>query len=270
MRTAPVYVILKKDNVHNQDMSEQQRKAGVRREKAVPGMSAKWVWRILLGIMIIATLSGCSSVLGTPTDGNDAAAGNAGPGFSVRVGDSELAGSAGRQLSEAYTDGVTLIELLKNSGVATFADDGYKILAVNKVSLSPEWSWEIQLNGKKNTDWNSRVDRGDTIVAEAVPAASGAELQPVIFTVNGGSEQPQMTHSYVLPYTEDLSVRGVLKTSGMVQLSEDNKTIISIMDYKPLSNEAWMLKVNGKQLLDTGIDMKLRPQDTLEVVLVLL
>ncbi|MNL51395.1 hypothetical protein D3C87_1744910 [compost metagenome] len=73
----------------------------------------------------------------------------------------------------------------------------------------------------------------------------------------------------MLPYSEDLSVRGVLKSSGMVVLAEDNKTVISIMDYKPLSNEAWTLKVNGKQLLDSGIDMKLRPQDTLEVALVL-
>ncbi|WP_379161811.1 hypothetical protein [Paenibacillus sp. sgz5001063] len=232
-------------------------------------MSAKWVWRILLGMMIMAALSSCSSVLESQTDGSNAGTGNAGPALSVLVGNSELASSSGRQLSEAYTEGLTLIELFKRSGVVTFADDGYNILAVNKVSLSPEWVWEIELNGKKITDWNTRVDRVDSIVAEAIPAASGAELQPVIFTVNGGSEQPQMTHSYVLPYSRELSVRGVLQTSGMVQLSEDNKTIISIMEYKPLSKEAWTLKVNGKQLLDTGIDMKLRPQDTLEVELVL-
>ncbi|MNO19092.1 hypothetical protein D3C76_88170 [compost metagenome] len=232
-------------------------------------MSAKWVWRIWLGIFMIAIMGGCSSVLGAQTEENDGGAGNAGPAFSVRVGDSELAGSSGGQLSDAYKDGISLIELFKKSGVATFAEDGYSILTVNKVSLSPEWIWEIQLNGKKVTDWDSGVDRGDNILIMAKPAAVDAQLQPVIFTVNGGSEQPEMTHSYVLPYSEDLSVRGVLKSSGMVLLAEDNKTVISIMDYKPLSNEAWMLKVNGKQLLDSGIDMKLRPQDTLEVALVL-
>ncbi|MNI28278.1 hypothetical protein D3C73_820490 [compost metagenome] len=232
-------------------------------------MSAKWVWRIWLGILIIAVTGGCSSVLDAQNEGNNGGAGNAGPAFSVRVGDSELAGSSGGQISEAYKDGMPLIELLKKSGVATFADDGYSLLTVNKVSLSPEWIWEIQLNGKKIMDWNSSVDRSDSILIAAEPAAAGSELQPVIFTVNGGSEQPEMTHSYVLPYSEDLSVRGVLKGSGMVQLAEDNKTVISIMDYKPLSNEAWRLKVNGKQLLDSGIDMKLRPQDTLEVALVL-
>ncbi|MBW4081862.1 hypothetical protein [Paenibacillus sp. S150] len=232
-------------------------------------MSAKWMWRILLGIIIIATVGGCSSVLGSMTDGSSAETGNTGPAFSVLVGDSELAGSSGRQLSETYKQGSTLIELLKSSGAATFAADGYTLLSVNKVFLSPEWIWEIQLNGKKITDWNNSVDREDAIIVTAKPADSKAELQPVIFTVNGGSEQPEKTHSYVLPYTEDLSVRGMLKSSGMVLLSEDNKSVTSVMDYKPLSNEEWKLRVNGKQLLDSGIDMKLRPQDTLEVVLVL-
>ncbi|KWX74996.1 hypothetical protein AMQ84_19255 [Paenibacillus riograndensis] len=232
-------------------------------------MSAKWVWRIWLGILIIAVTGGCSSVLDAQNEGNNGGAGNAGPAFSVRVGDSELAGSSGGQISEAYKAGMPLIELLKKSGVATFADDGSSLLTVNKVSLSPEWIWGIQLNGKRILDWNSGVDRSDSILIAAEPKAAGAEQQPVIFTVNGGSEQPEMTHSYVLPYSEDLSVRGVLKSSGMVLLAEDNKTVISIMDYKPLSNEAWTLKVNGKQLLDSGIDMKLRPQDTLEVALVL-
>ncbi|MHA6530665.1 hypothetical protein [Paenibacillus sp. BAC0078] len=232
-------------------------------------MPSRFLWRILLGIIIIATAGGCSSVLGPTADGSNSGTRNEGPAFSLLVGDSELAGSSGRQLSEAYKSGISLLDLLKNSGVATFAADGFSILSVNKVSLSPEWVWEIQVDGKKITDWNSSVDREDSIIIAAKPAAGGAELQPVLLSINGGSEQPELTHSYVQPYTEDLTVRSMMKGSEMVQLAEDNKTVTTVMDYAPLSNEAWKLKVNGKPLLDSGIDMKLRPQDTLEILLAL-
>ncbi|MNN77227.1 hypothetical protein D3C81_1936710 [compost metagenome] len=87
--------------------------------------------------------------------------------------------------------------------------------------------------------------------------------------MNGGSEQPKLTHSYVLPFTEDLSVRGLLNSSGIVKLAENNKAVLTVMDYKPLTNEEWKLKLNDKTLLDSGIDMKLRIQDELELALVL-
>lgn len=45
--------------------------------------------------------------------------------------------------------------------------------------------------------------------------------------------------------------------------------MLSVDDYTPLSNEEWKLKVNGKQLLDDGMDMKLRAHDELEILLTL-
>jgi hypothetical protein len=87
--------------------------------------------------------------------------------------------------------------------------------------------------------------------------------------VNGGSEQPELTHSYVLSFVEDLSVRGLMKNSGIIKLAEDNKTVLAVLDYTPLSSEEWKLKVNDKGLLGNGLDMKLRPQDKLEISLVL-
>jgi hypothetical protein len=238
------------------------------RKRAVPGMSTKFLWRLWLGLIIIATLGGCSA-FGSDANGNNAAAGAAGPAFSLMAGDNELAGNSGRQLSEAYKPGITLIELLKSSGVVTFAEDGFSILAVNKIFLAPDMIWQIQLGGKIITDWNSPVSREQAIVITAKPAAGDAPLLPIILTVNGGSEQPELTHSHILSYSEDLSVRGLLKSSGIVQLAEDNKTVITVMGYTPLTSEDWKLKVNDKTLLDSGIDMKLRPQDVLEISLVL-
>lgn len=61
----------------------------------------------------------------------------------------------------------------------------------------------------------------------------------------------------------------MLKSSGLVHLAENNRTLLAVKEYKPLSNEEWKLKLNDKTLLDSGIDMKLRIQDELEISLVL-
>lgn len=206
--------------------------------------------------------------MGSNTAGNHAAAGTAGPAFSLLAGNIELAGS-GRQFSEVYKPGITLIELMKNSGIVTFSEDGSVIKTVNKVLLGPEIVWQIQLDDKIITDWHTSVQRGQAIVISAQPAAGAEPLQPILLTVNGGSGQPELTHSHILAYTENLTVRSLLKSSKIVQLSEDNKTILTAMGYAPLSSEDWKLKVNGKTLLNSGVDMKLRPQDELEISLVL-
>lgn len=73
----------------------------------------------------------------------------------------------------------------------------------------------------------------------------------------------------MLPFTEDLSVKLLMKNSGMVRLAEDNRTLLNVMEYTPLSNEEWRLRVNDKALLSNGVDMKLKPQDMLEIALVL-
>ncbi|WNS44295.1 hypothetical protein [Paenibacillus sp. MMS20-IR301] len=232
-------------------------------------MSTHSIWRLLLGLIVVMTLGGCSSALGSGNAGSGAGNANNQITLSVLVGELNLAGTAGRLLTEAYTDGNTMIDLLRKSGVAAFAADGYSITEVNRITLSSGLMWEIQVNGKKLTDWNSKVERGSAIALTVKAADAGAQLQPIIITVNGGSEQPELTHSHVLPYTEELTVRGLMKKSGMITLAEDNKTILTVMDYARLSNEEWKLKVNDKGLLGNGMDMKLRPQDKLEIALIL-
>lgn len=238
------------------------------RKRAVPEMSAKWMWRLWIGLIIISIAGGCSAV-GSNTAKDNTAARTTGPAFSLLAGTNELAGSSGRQLSEAYKPGITLIELLKNSGVVTVNEDGSSIQTVNKVMLGPDMVWQLQLDDRVITDWNTAVLREQAIVITAKSVAGEESLLPIILTVNGGSGQPELTHSHILSYTENLTVRGLLKGSGFVQLGEDNKTVLKAMDYAPLSSEEWKLKVNGKTLLNSGIDMKLRPQDELEISLVL-
>ncbi|MEK3878799.1 hypothetical protein NSS64_07120 [Paenibacillus sp. FSL H8-0122] len=227
-------------------------------------MSTKWM-RFMLCLLLLAAASGCG--LGSGNGGSS----NGGQGltFSVKVGDSEMAGSSARLLNEAYVPGNSMIELFKKSGVVTFSADGANILEVNKVSLGPDMSWEVQVNGKKVQELNTTLEPGSAITMTAGPAGTGKMFQPVIITVNGGSEQPELTHSHVLSFMQDMSVKGLLKNSGMVRLAEDNRTVLTVMEYTPLSSEEWRLKVNDKGLLGNGVDMKLSPQDKLEISLVL-
>ncbi|MFE4711134.1 hypothetical protein ACFRAM_09690 [Paenibacillus sp. NPDC056722] len=223
--------------------------------------------RLLLGVIIIMTLGGCSSALGTKAE---VVTEPVGPTFSLMVGGRELADSTERLLSGTYRKGITILELLQGSGIAVFAEDRQKILAVSNVSLGPEMEWEVQMDGKviSNTNWKSSpVNSSARIVIMAKSDAGGKDPDSVFLYVNGGSEQENLTHIYVMSFTSDLSVRSLLKSCGMVQLSEDNQRIQVVKGHTPLSSEIWKLRVNGKKLLDNGMDMKLRPMDELEISL---
>lgn len=226
-------------------------------------MSARWM-RLLLCLVFLVPAGGCSLGAGNAGSSN----GGNGIALSVLVGERELAGSSARLLNEAYVDGISLLELFKKSGVAEFSADG-TLTEVNRILLGPGMAWNIEMNGKKLASLSSTVDPGASIVMSVRPDTGGTTFQPVIIMVNGGSEQPELTHCHVLPFTEDLSVKLLMKNSGMVRLAEDNRTLLNVMDYTPLSNEEWRLRVNDKALLSNGVDMKLKPLDMLEIALVL-
>lgn len=224
---------------------------------------------LLLGCIIILIVSGCSSVLDMKNEGNYASSSAEGPTISLIVGSKELDGNSDRLFSESYRKGMTIRDFLKGSGVVTFAEDGTSILSINGVSLGPDMKWELQMDGNtiKDTSVDTTVNQDSNIVITAQATDSEEPLQFVILTVDGGSRQVELTHSYVMLFNEDLTVRRLLKSFDKVQLSEDNKRVISVSDYIPFISEVWKLKVNGKQLLDNGMDMKLRPQDELEILL---
>lgn len=233
-------------------------------------MPTKYLWRLLLGVVMIFIIGGCSSLTSAVSEVNQDAASSDGPTLSLIVGGNEmLTGSSDNQLNESYRKGITILELLKGSGMATFSGDNSSILSVKDISLAPEMEWELQMNGETigAADFDRAVGYDSNLVITEKSKTHQDPLQTVMLTVNGGSEQVDLYHSYVELFTEDLTVRGLLKKSSVVQLTEDNKKVLSINDYTPLSNQVWKLKVNGKLLLDNGMDMKLRPQDELEILL---
>ncbi|MDQ0196112.1 hypothetical protein [Paenibacillus wynnii] len=232
-------------------------------------MSTKLLWRGLLGLIIMMSAGGCSTILDTKVEGSYTEATVNGPLLSFYVGDSEFNGSGNKQLSGAYKKGITLRELLRNSGIVVFAEDGKSILSVSDVSLDPQLKWELKVGDEPlgYEDWDHAVDRTDHIKLIAMPKGNMESVESVILFLNGASDHPEMTQSYVLRFIADSSVRSLLKNSGLVQLSENNKNILMVNEYSPLSDEVWRVKVNGKLLMENGLDMKLRPQDEVEIVL---
>lgn len=235
-------------------------------------MPTRYLCRLMLGLVIIFIIGGCSSLTEGNSVANNSTAESIGPTISIRVGDNELLTKpSDNTLSGSYRTGITVLELLKGSDIATFAEDNSSILSVKNFSLGPEMVWELRMDGViiGNADWNTVVGYDSHLVFTAKSKAHQEPLQTVMLTLNGGSVQLDLHHSYIMLFKEDLTVRDLLKSCSMVQLAEGNKKIISVNDYTPLSSEVWKLKVNGKQLLDNGMDMNLRPHDVLEIVLTL-
>ncbi|MNO40018.1 hypothetical protein D3C76_301580 [compost metagenome] len=234
-------------------------------------MTLRYLWKLMLGLVIVFIIGGCS----TKTDGSNArndAVEMDGPTISIKVGDHELLTKpTDRSLSGNYRKGITIMELLKGSNIATLAEDNSSILSIKNFSLGPGMDWELEMDGiiVGSADWNHIVGYDSQLVFTAKSKTNETPLQTVTLILNGGSVEVDLHYTYIMLFKEDLTVRDLLKSCSMVQFADDNKKVLSVNDYTPLSNEEWKLKVNGKQLLDDGMDMKLRPQDVLEVLLTL-
>jgi hypothetical protein len=235
-------------------------------------MPIRYLWKLMLGLVVVFIIGGCSTNADGNSNANNGAAGSEGPTISIRVGDNELLTKpSDRSLSGSYRNGITIMELLKGSNIATFAEDNSSILSVKDFSLESGMIWELQMDGliMGNADWNNTVGYDSQLVFTAKSKDHQEPLQTVMMTLNGGSVEVDLHHSYIMLFKEDLTVRDLLKSCGMVQLDDGSRNVLSVNDYTPLSNEVWKLKVNGKQLLDNGMDMKLMPHDVLEIVLTL-
>jgi hypothetical protein len=235
-------------------------------------MPIRYLWKLMLGLVVVFIIGGCSTNADGNSNANNGAAGSEGPTISIRVGDIELLTKpSDRSLSGSYRNGITIMELLKGSNIATFAEDNSSILSVKDFSLESGMIWELQMDGliMGNADWNNTVGYDSQLVFTAKSKDHQEPLQTVMMTLNGGSVEVDLHHSYIMLFKEDLTVRDLLKSCGMVQLDDGSRNVLSVNDYTPLSNEVWKLKVNGKQLLDNGMDMKLMPHDVLEIVLTL-
>lgn len=178
-----------------------------------------------------------------------------------------------RKLHFDYTEGITVLQALESSGIIELAGDRSKIQSVGAVSLDSTLEWGIRLNDRElpSGDWAKLLKAGDNILVCVKTVGSDA-VNPngasLLLTVNGGSQNPQLKRYFVHQYNENTTVRDLLQRSGLVELNKTGQYIVSVNGYRPDETEAWVLKVNQKKLLATGLDMRLKPQDNVEITLV--
>lgn len=78
---------------------------------------------------------------------------------------------------------------------------------------------------------------------------------------------PTLNRQYAGVYVQECTVRDVLKSSGIVRMSENNKFVVSVENVTPRMNQRWVIMVNDKELMENGLDMKLNPRDAVKLEL---
>lgn len=179
-----------------------------------------------------------------------------------------------RSLHFDYMEGLTVRQALESSGIVRFTEDRKAIQSVGEVALDSTLEWGVWLNEKEmaSSGWDQELQVGDEMLVYVKTVGSYSTIPQqasLLLTVNGGSQYPHLKQYYVNKYDENTTVRNLLQRSGIVQFNANNKYIVSVGGYMPKENEQWILKVNDKKLLDTGLDMRLKPQDNVEIVLVI-
>ncbi|MGP3784650.1 hypothetical protein [Paenibacillus sp. 1A_MP2] len=91
--------------------------------------------------------------------------------------------------------------------------------------------------------------------------------QTTLLKVSGGNIMPNLNRQYAGVYVQECTVRDVLKSSGIVRMSENNKFVVSVENVIPRMNQRWMIMVNDKELMENGLDMKLNPRDAVKLEL---
>ncbi|MCJ8011224.1 hypothetical protein MUG84_05615 [Paenibacillus sp. KQZ6P-2] len=176
-----------------------------------------------------------------------------------------------RDLETHLQQGETIREGLKKSGIVTFAEDG-SIHSISQVSLSPSFEWGLELNKKKlekdkldtvlheNDEIGISIERADEKLDKADP-----KPEYTVLKLNGGTIEPGLSHTYILPFSADESVRTILQSMDFIKLTMNKRYIDTVKSYSPKGIEKWVIKVNGKELSENGLDMKLAPEDEIEI-----
>ncbi|GAF07235.1 hypothetical protein [Paenibacillus pini] len=174
-------------------------------------------------------------------------------------------------LEKYLRQGVSINEGLRNSGIVDF-DEAGNIETINHVSLATPFTWRLEINGKKMeaSNFNTVLKTNDEIaisIQSTEQKKDDKSLKFIILKLNGDSINRELNHSYVIPFVPEQSVRDIVKYNDLVELTANNKFIDTVRGYSPKAIEKWVIKVNGKELIENGLDMKLTPQDEVEILL---
>ncbi|MEN1987449.1 MULTISPECIES: hypothetical protein [Paenibacillus] len=233
-------------------------------------MNYKFPGLIGFCLLLLAILAGCTEP--QPSEQpvvKDADSANT---ITVAVDGSTFLPDATKSIKRDFSEGMTLKKALLNSGLVDFTADGKRIQSVGEVSLDASLSWAVKLNGEDvdPEHWDMELHAKDEVVIYVKAADSsneGVAYQTTLLKVSGGNILPSLNRQYAGVYVPECTVRDVLKSSGVVRLSENNKYVLSVENVSPRMNQRWVIMVNDKELMDNGLDMKLNPRDAVKLEL---
>ncbi|WP_427050260.1 hypothetical protein [Paenibacillus sp. TC-CSREp1] len=232
--------------------------------KTIPGY-------IGLCLLILAVLTGCTREP-KPAEQPVVSEKDSANTITVSIDGSTFLPDATKSIKRDFSEGLTLKKALLNSGLVDFTADGKRIQSVGEVSLDSSLSWAVKLNGKdiQQENWDIELHAKDEVtiyVKAADSSGEGVVYQTTLLKVSGGSIKPNLKRQYAGIYVQECTVRDVLKSSGVVRMSENNKYVVAVENVIPGMNERWVIMVNDKELMENGLDMKLSPRDAIKLEL---
>ncbi|WP_340398776.1 hypothetical protein [Paenibacillus sp. FSL H8-0079] len=221
-------------------------------------------------LLILAILAGCSET--QPSEQPIVKETETANTITVAVDGSTFLPDATKSIKRDFSEGLTLKKALLNSGLVDFTADGKRIQSVGEVSLDSSLSWAVKLNGKdiEQEDWDMELHAKDEVIIYVKAAdigGDGVAYQTTLLKVSGGNIMPTLNRQYAGVYVQECTVRDVLKSSGIVRMSENNKFVVSVENVTPRMNQRWVIMVNDKELMENGLDMKLNPRDAVKLEL---
>lgn len=230
----------------------------------------------VLAVLLVTAVAATAVLLRQPSaDTTAEAEASSGENFRLVVDGGIYMPNENRSLISSYRAEDTIRDALERSGIIRFDNEG-RIASVDDTELHSELVWSVKQNGKEipGDDFSTRVQAGDEILLYIeAPGNDGAPVNTLL--ISGGELNPSLGGSYAHPYAEGTLVRDVLKASGLVTMSENDRNIRLVKanpdtqeGYMTKPRERWVLKVNGKELNpDRGFDMPLQPGDYVELTL---
>ncbi|MCQ4085908.1 hypothetical protein [Saccharibacillus sp. JS10] len=230
----------------------------------------------VLAVLLIIAVAVTAVFLRQPSAGKKAEAEvSSGENFRLVVDGGIYMPNENRSLVSSYRTEDTIRDALERSGIVQFDNEG-QITSVDDTELHSELFWAVKQNGKEipRDQFSTRVAAGDEILLYV--EAPGEDGEPVnTLLISGGELNASLNGSYAHPYKEGTMVRDVLKASGLVTMSDNDRAIRLVKanpdteeGYMAKPREIWVLKVNGKELnRSRGLDMPLQPGDYVELTL---
>ncbi|MCM3784151.1 hypothetical protein M3231_14300 [Neobacillus mesonae] len=216
-------------------------------------------------LLLLIIVSGCSSI-----DQETSTAEEGTPGsVELRVEGGDFIPSLTQPVQIRYDEGLTVYDALDR--VADLSEDSKEIVSVSSFVLDESLQWALQLNDEEigPEDWGYSMKDKDSLTLYIQPIAQIEDVKPsaVTLTIYGGQRNPDLRGTIASLYFPDLTVRDILEKNDRVQLSENKKYIQSVDSYIPLITEKWVIEVNGKELMEQGLDMVLSPRDEVRIEL---